>query len=291
MAFVAPAGPLRGEQDVAAALANAELMEWEGVVGRHVLGRHGYHSATDDERLADLTWALTSPEVHGVWCLRGGYGVMRLLTRLPWHELAARPRAVLGFSDVTALLAGMAARSGTGGYHAPVARNPLTEFSANSMRRALHERAGSCGSFPSGATLRPGRAAGPLVAANLALLTALCGTPYLPSLAGCLLVLEDVNEPAYRIDRMLCQLRLAGALEGVRGLVFGEFVNCAEQADEDGARSLHDLFVELADELGVPCVAGAPVGHIDDQWTIPWGVAAELDATGLRLEVRDSDLA
>src|SRR5690606_33765738 len=113
---------------------------WQGVVGRHVLGRYGYHSGTDDERLADLHWALTSPEVDGVWCLRGGYGVMRLLDRLDWTGLAAHPRAMLGFSDITALLAAAASRAGVCGYHAPVARNPLAELSLRSMRLALHER-------------------------------------------------------------------------------------------------------------------------------------------------------
>lgn len=285
VALVAPAGPLRGEADVTAALANARSLDWEPIVGRHVSGRAGYHSGTDAERLADLGWALTAPQVDGVWCLRGGYGVMRLLERIPWREVAARPRAILGYSDITALLAGAAARAGVGGYHAPVARNPLTEFSLSSMRRALHERGESCGSFPSGTTLRPGRAAGPLVAANLALLAALCGTAFLPPLAGTVLVLEDVNEPAYRIDRMLRQLRLAGALDGVRALLFGEFVDCREQADEDGARSLNDLFAELAEELEVPCATGAPVGHMDDQWTLPWGVEVELDAVGMKLEL------
>ena len=132
--------------------------------------------------------------------------------------------------------------------------------------------------------VRPGRATGRLEGGNLAVFAALVGTPYLPSLDGAILVLEDVNEAVYRIDRMLVQLRLSGALHGVRGIVFGECTNCPEESD-DGARSLDEVLVELAQSLRVPCLAGVPVGHVTEQWTLPLGALAELDAEGKTLSV------
>lgn len=131
---------------------------------------------------------------------------------------------------------------------------------------------------------RCGARAGPLAGGNLALLASLVGTAYAPDLTGAILVAEDVNEGVYRVDRMLQQLLLAGALAGVRGIAFGHCTNCPEESD-DGARRLADVLREVADALGVPCVLGVPVGHIDDQWTLPLGVDAELDADARSLHV------
>jgi muramoyltetrapeptide carboxypeptidase len=122
---------------------------------------------------------------------------------------------------------------------------------------------------------------------NLALLTALAGTPYFPPLDGAILVLEDIGEAVYRIDRMLQQLRLAGALTRVAGLVFGAFTDCPETSD-DGVRRLDEVIAEAADAAGVPCMTGIPVGHIEEQWTIPIGLTATLDATKRTLHVHSS---
>lgn len=123
------------------------------------------------------------------------------------------------------------------------------------------------------------------MAGNLALLAALTGTPYLPDLAGAILVIEDVGEAAYRVDRMLHQLRLSGALQGIRGLLAGRFTECPDQPDGNGDGQLFDLLLEVADELGVPCAMGAPVGHVDDQWTLPIGARASFDASACTLNV------
>jgi muramoyltetrapeptide carboxypeptidase len=125
---------------------------------------------------------------------------------------------------------------------------------------------------------------GVLAGGNLALVAALAGTPYAPRLDDAILVLEDVNEAVYRVDRMLRQLLLAGLLDGVRGIAFGRCTACAEESD-DGARTLADVVGEIADTLGVPCALHLPVGHIDDQWTVPLGAVAELDADALTLRV------
>lgn len=127
-------------------------------------------------------------------------------------------------------------------------------------------------------TVEGGCATGRLVGGNLALLAALTGTPYAPRYDGAILVLEDVNEAVYRIDRMLVQLRLAGALGRCAGIVFGAFTEAPEEETGGGARTLDAVLAETARALRVPCVTGAPIGHIAEQWTIPLGATATLDA-------------
>jgi muramoyltetrapeptide carboxypeptidase len=182
----------------------------------------------------------------------------------------------------------VAARCGLVSYHAPTARAELTPFSRRSLERAVVRRGDPCGAAPDARVLRGGRAAGVLAGGNLALLAALAGTPYAPELDGAILVLEDVNEAVYRVDRMLQQLLLAGLLAGCRAIVFGHCTSCPEESD-DGARRLDDVVAEVAAALDVPCLAGVPVGHIDDQWTLPLGAAAELDAEGKTLSVMSNE--
>jgi muramoyltetrapeptide carboxypeptidase len=284
VALVAPAGPLRGETDLARAIENARSFGWEVEVGAHALERRGYFAGCDADRLGDLNAAIANPRVDGIWCLRGGYGAMRLLDGVDFETLARRELPLIGYSDVTALHLGIAARTDLISVHGPTARARLTEISREAMRRVVVDRVDSCGVAPDARVLREGYAVGRLAGGNLALLAALAGTPYAPRFDGAIVVLEDVNEAVYRVDRMLQQLRLAGIFRGAQALIFGECTNCPEESD-DGARRLDDVLSEMADALALPCLAGVPVGHIDDQWTLPLGAVAELDAGERRLTV------
>jgi muramoyltetrapeptide carboxypeptidase len=139
-------------------------------------------------------------------------------------------------------------------------------------------------SAPSGKALRPGRVRGRLVGGNLALLAGMAGTPFAPSYEHAILVLEDVNESVYRLDRMLTQLRLSGALSNLAGLILGQFTDIPDDASNED-RPLSDLLDELAGWCGVPCLGNVPVGHISDIWTVPLGATAELDVDERMLNV------
>jgi muramoyltetrapeptide carboxypeptidase len=284
VALVAPAGPLRGEEDLQRATHNARRLGWEPVVGAHALAREGFFAGSDAERLDDFNHALRDRRIDGIWCLRGGYGAMRILAGIDYGALASRPKAVVGYSDVTALHCAIAACASVGTYHGPTARTQLTTFTTESLGRATGSGEDPCGLAENARTLRSGRAAGRLTGGNLALLSALAGTAYAPRFDDAIVVLEDINEATYRIDRMLRQLLLAGAFAGCRGIAFGECTGCAEEADV-GARSLDEVVGEVADLLRVPCLTGIPLGHIDDQWTIPLGATGELDADARSLHV------
>jgi len=283
VALVAPAGPLRDQRDLDHAVANVRTLGWQPVVGEHVLDSEGYFAGHDEARLGDLNRAAADPSVEMIWCIRGGYGAMRLLDGIDYDALSRTPRALIGFSDITALHAAIGARADLVTFHGPTARGELTDFSRRSLERALagHDPFGEGSRMR---TLVGGRATGPLVGGNLALLAALAGTPYAPEYDGAILVMEDVGEPTYRIDRMLRQLQLSGALARVAGIAFGEFTEGSDPTDVL-TRKLDDVLREAAAVAGVPAIAGIPLGHIDDQWTIPLGAEAELDADARTLHV------
>jgi len=295
VALVAPAGPLRGPEDLERAITNATAMGWDAVPGQHVLARAGYFAGTDTQRLADLNWAIRDRTIDAIWCIRGGYGVTRLLDGVDYDALIARPRPVIGYSDITALHGAIGRRCRIQSYHGPTARTRLTLFTRNSFERAVMFGMNPGGSAHGARTIREGRATGRLAGGNVALLAALAGTRYLPELDGAILVLEDVNEAVYRIDRMLQQLRMTGALGNLAGIAFGHCTSCEVSPEQEGSandagtlRTLDDVLRELANSLNVPCVTGLPIGHIDDHWTLPLGASATLDATGLTLTVGDT---
>ncbi len=287
VALVAPAGPLKIPADLDRAIENTRAMGWEPVVGEHVRARHEYFAGSDAQRLEDLNRALCDDSIDAVWCLRGGYGAMRLLDGLDFDALRRRPKAVIGYSDITAFHAAIGARCGMASIHGPTARGKLTPFTERSLRAAVTRSGEPCGDAPGATTLVSGRARGHLVGGNLALLSALHGTPYQPKYAGAILVLEDTNEAPYRIERMLLQLRLSRALQSCAGLAFGSFTNTGETSDASlgGTRTLNDVIGEAAQVAGVPAIFGIPMGHINDQWSLPLGFDAELDADAKRLTV------
>lgn len=276
VALVAPAGPLGDAREVERALENVGRMQWTANLGQHVLARRGYFAGSDEERLADFVRALEDDEADGIWCLRGGYGAMRLLSALDLSLIARANKPIIGYSDITALHA-LWHRAGVPSYHGPTARAVLTGFSLHNLQSAIWSREATALYAPDASVLRAGIAQGPLVGGNLALIASLCGTPYAFDFRDAIAFFEDVNEAVYRIDRMLVQLRLAGAFDGCRGIVFGQFTKCAAE-HEDGERPLADVLQELADNLGVPALSGVPIGHIADQWTLEIGREATLDA-------------
>jgi len=284
IALIAPSGPLRGEDDVARADAHVRTNGWVPVRSSHLLDHAGYLAGTDRARLADLQWALDDPTIDAIWCVRGGYGLARLLPNLSFEGFVARPKAVLGYSDVTALHAAIAAKTHTVSFHGPVARATIPPLASASLIAALTQQGQPCGVWPAAIPLSTGGAVGRMAGGNLALLASLCGTPHAMSGAGAIVVLEDVNEAAYRVDRMLRQLEQAGAFTGCVGLAIGQFIDVPADENAD-AMSVRDVFAELAGRLDVPCLANLPIGHIDAQWTVPLGATATLDTQSLSLTV------
>lgn len=284
MALVAPSGIIRNRDQIRRAEQNAISLGWIPVLGENVDSTHAYFAGTDEERLDDLNSALRDDSIDAIWCVRGGYGSMRLLGDIDYEALSENPRALIGFSDITALHAAIHQECGIVTYHGPTARGELSEFSRDHLVRALADPTDSCGKAPEGRTLRSGNAFGRLAGGNLALVTALVGTPWSLDLDGAILVLEDIDEAVYRVDRMMQQLLMSGVLAGCAGIIAGDFRRPEGEQEEDN-RTIDEVIAEAADDAGVPCFAGAPFGHIGDQWTIPLGAFAEMRAGACTLHV------
>lgn len=283
VAMVCPSGPLNGSHELERAIANAESLGWQVTVGEHVLARTGYVAGDDAQRAHDLVRAMRDDDVDGIWCIRGGYGAMRVLPPVQDALSDMRPKALIGYSDITALHAAWH-RAGLVSFHGPTARSPLSAFSRSALTEIVRDGASPTWRAPEALVVHGGRATGRLAGGNLTLLAALSGTPWAVSFRDAIVVLEDLNEAVYRIDRMLTQLRLSGAFDGCRGLAVGHFTDCPDGSG-DGTRTVADLVTELASALHVPALYGIPVGHIDQQWTIPLGAGATLDAEARTLQV------
>lgn len=285
VALLAPAGPVTPDE-VERAVERVAGWGWEPVLGTYARGRLGYLAESDENRLADLNDAIRDPDIEAVWCLRGGYGTLRIVDRVDWKAWTERPRPLIGFSDNTVLhLASL--RYGVGSYHGPhPTPADLPPFTESLLLATLRGKGPRLLPFPPGGPDRarelvPGVAEGRLVGGNLSLIAATLGTPFQPELRGAILFLEEVGEPPYRIDRLLTQLRLAGALERVAGVALGAFSQCGEEDELVVAGVLADRF----EELGVPAAYGFPFGHVAENWTLPVGAAARLDVGAGTLEI------
>jgi muramoyltetrapeptide carboxypeptidase len=284
VALLAPAGPLQKPEDLPRAQENTRTLGWEPIVGQHAREREGYLAGHDRERLNDLNRAIRDPKIEAIWCIRGGYGMIRILDKIDYDALSRTPKVIIGYSDITALHCAVQRRCKLVTYHGPTAREIMSDFSRDSFRRAVIGQTDSCGTVPDARELNAGTAEGRLVGGNLAVLASLCGTPFAPDCTDGILILEDINEPVYRIDRMFQQLKFAGVLNGCRAIVFGQCTSCPEDAG-GGGRPFDEVLGELAHAMGVPCLAGIPIGHIADQWTIPLGAIGKLDTKTRTLSV------
>ena len=251
-----------------------------------VLARHRYLAGTDQRRLGELASALKDDETRAVFCARGGYGVMRLLTDLESASFAPKP--VIGFSDIT-VLHQLLQRERLVSIHGPVVTQ-LARLDAATHERLfrLLESDAPAAALTGTDTHVDGVAEGPLLGGNLSVLTRLLGTPFLTPLAGAILLLEDVGERPYRLDRMWTHLTLAGVFRQVRGIVLGEFTGCEEK---DAEYSSADVLRELAAATGLPCAAGFPIGHGAHNQPVPLGVRVRLDAGARTLAFLESAAA
>jgi len=240
------------------------------------LRRWGHLAGRDEQRRDDL-----AAEAPLLACLRGGWGAARLL------EAGTTPDCsgwLLGFSDVTSLLWARAAQGRPGGIHGPLLTTLAAEpvWSQQRLRQLLFGGAGAELPALTGVAWCGGVATGPLLVGNLTVATHLLGTPHLPNLRGAVLVLEDVGEAPYRLDRLLTHWRLCGALQQLAAIGFGRFNDCD---DPDSPSDCESVLRERTQDLGIPVLAGLPVGHEPGNAALPLGRLARLDADGGRLEL------
>lgn len=278
IAVVAPAGPAPLDE----ALASRWLRErgYRLRVYPGVFQQRGYLAGSDAQRLGDLHDAFADPEVDLVLCQRGGYGSPRLLDRIDFDLLRDNAKPFVGYSDLTAIHLGIARKAGFVSFHGPMltgdllkGRQPPTEASLRGLVTG-QVRSGAVLTHPTAFALTAvehGISHGRLVGGNLAMICSLMGTPWEIDTAGGILFIEDVNEPLYRIDRLLNHLRLAGKFQGLTGVLAGDFAGIEREP-------LDALLHEYFGPLGIPVLSGWRSGHCDPNLTLPLGALVRLDA-------------
>lgn len=271
----------------------AETMQALGFLVReapNLRARYGHFAGTDAQRASDVNAMFADPGVHGILAMTGGSGGNRILPLLDYELIRRNPKFLGGFSDITALINAVHARTGLVTFHSPVAESEWNGFSVEHFRGTVMEAQPMLLANPldkddnlvprSGrtSTLRGGRARGPLVGGNLAVLTSMAGSPYWPAFDGAILFLEDINEYIYRVDRMLSTLKIAGVLQRVAGVVLGAFTKCEPGDGRYGTLTLDEVFDDYFKPLDVPVYSGAMFGHIKRKFTLPVGLEVEMDA-------------
>ena len=303
VALVCPSGAVLERDDFTRAEELCQALGLVPVLMPNTGRRHGYLAGTDAERLDDLQRALNDESVAVVWAVRGGFGTTRILAHVDFSPLRERPKVLLGFSDVTTILLKAHADTGLVTFHGPVARNGLTPFAREHLEQVLFNPspAGKLSlPAPRGGVIVPreprvvpivpGVAEGRLVGGNLTLIQCLIGTGALPSFDGAILFLEETAEALYRVDRMFAHLRDAGLLKGLAGVAIGLFTDMPKGA-EGGTRAFDEVLLDYLEPFGIPAARGFPIGHVDDQWTLPIGARARLDATAGILSLLEAGVA
>lgn len=295
---VAPAGPVNRER-MDRALARVQERGFRLKTYGDIYRSSGYLAGDDATRTDELMAAFADPETAAVWCARGGYGVVRILERLDFDVIGRNPKVFVGFSDITLLHIVIQQRTGLITFHAPNLQDGFgkPEDMPTANEAALWEAVLGGDQLQAGTSntnggytfdfagvdnvdLRPicgGAATGRLIGGNLAVICGAVGTPFEVETSGHILFLEDISERAYRIDRYLSQLKLAGKLSAVAGVLLGTFsYEEGEKADEQS--DIHALFKEYLEPLGVPVLAGFPAGHERYNLALPMGALVTVDA-------------
>jgi muramoyltetrapeptide carboxypeptidase len=286
VALVSPAGPL-AESRVQAAVQ--ELTSW-GLRARvypHALDTHSFYAGTDEHRATDLNDALADPEIRAVLCNRGGYGAQRILAHVDFDAVRRDPKLLIGFSDITALHGALWTKAGLATVHGPVAGQlELGGLFASTVKHALMSTepvvVEASADEPTFRVRTGGVAEGVLLGGNLSMLSTCIGTPYMPDLEGAILLIEDVNEAAYRIDRLLTHLRNCGILQRVAGVAVGQF---SEPGNGNAVIKPADVLIERLADLGIPVLGGLSIGHGDRNFAVSLGTYARLDADSGTLTV------
>jgi muramoyltetrapeptide carboxypeptidase len=288
--LIAPAGHTN-DKAIEKSVQHIEALGFRARLGANLRAVNGNYAGSVEQRLADLHGMFLDPEVKAIWCVRGGSGAISLLAHIDYALIRANPKILLGYSDITALHLALHRHAGLVTFHGPVASSTPSDYSNEHMLAVLTdpqpsytipmalENSRRAVDAPQYAlrTVHGGSATGPLIGGNLSLVAALAGTPYAADFSKSILFLEEVNEAPYRIDRWMTQLDLSLGFRKAAGVMVGI---CEECEETDGSVSLtldETLDLHLA-PLTIPAVTGYSFGHIRNQFTLPVGVMATLDA-------------
>ena len=296
VAVAAPASPPKSFDKLHKGIHYLEHLGYNVVLGRHVHEKHGYFAGSDSHRVSDINELFSNPRVKAIFTARGGYGSPRILNLLDYNVIRRNPKILVGYSDITALQFAIFARTGLITFSGPMV---ATEFGG-----ALHGNAEDLfwrcltSLKPLGTLENPGRrkltslssgnAVGRLLAGNLSVMTALLGTPFFPDAKGSILALEEVEEPPYKIDRMLQHLKLAGIFDQAGAVLLGDFANCKPTNRKNPSLTLSRIVKETFAGFKGPLLGGLHYGHVENSLTLPIGIRTRVNTAKRSVEFLES---
>jgi muramoyltetrapeptide carboxypeptidase len=287
--LVAPSSPSWAEQGIERSVSFFENRGFRVVVASHCRESTGYLAGSDRDRAADLNSFFADPSIDAIFCIRGGYGAMRMVEFLDWNTIRENPKIFVGYSDISVLHTAIARNAGFVTFHGPMPVSDMIpgfdRFSEKSLFSTLDGSLPDTGNpdgFPLGCLplgdARTGIAEGILCGGNLTLIHAMIGTPYELDTREKILFLEDVDEEPFDVDRMLTHLRLAGKLDGCAGFLLGEWTNCSSRGSYAFSMTVEEVLADIIGRTGKPVITGVRAGHCSPLLTIPFGVRARIDS-------------
>lgn len=299
LGVIAPSSAIP-EYMIEKALENLTKLGFKLKLGKNVRASLGYLAGTDEQRIEDLHWAFSDPEVDAVWCIRGGYGATRILPKIDFKIIKKNPKIFIGYSDITALHVAIFQKTGLVTFHGPVGTSEYSDFTRPNVWDLLtkptpqyvlkhsEENLKNASNLFKPEVITAGKCRGQLVGGNLSLLSAMDGTPYaLKDLKGKILFMEDIDERPYRVDRMLTQMLQSHDLSQLAGIAMGIFEGCNPKPEENSL-TLMECLKDRLGNLGIPVIYGLSFGHIKNQFTLPIGIEAELDTEAGTITLLDS---
>lgn len=266
-------------------------------VGKNVGKVHGYLAGTDEERLDDLHSMFSNKDVKAIFNVRGGYGSGRLLDKINYGLIKRNPKIFVGYSDITALQMAFLKKTGLVTFAGPMvavdfASDNVDPFTEENFWKIItsSKKIGKINN-PNNEkfyTLSKGRGEGSLIGGNLALLISLMGTDYQPNFSNSVLLLEDIGEDPYRIDRMFYQLKYAKVFSKIKGVILGRFVDCYIKDKTQSSLTLNDVISDYLEELKIPVLYNVKHGHIKENLTIPWGLKTKINTSRCFIEITES---
>lgn len=282
VAITSPAGAVWDVTQIETFSAILMGMGFKVIQGKTLKEKFGYFAGTDEFRAKELNDLFADKSIKGIFCMKGGWGCARILDKINYDLIRQNPKVLIGFSDITALLLAVTAKTGLITFHGPVGNSGWNDFTKTVFTNVC--TVNKAYTFPANPSteekitvLNPGKVTGDLFGGNLTVLSGLIGSSYLPDWKNKILFLEEAKEEPYSIDRMLTQLKLAGVLSSISGFVFGKCAKCLAEEPEK-AFTFEQVLKQHIEPLKIPAIYGTMIGHIENKLTVPLGVGATLDA-------------
>jgi len=293
---VSPASSPANLENIEKGVKYLEKLGYRVEIGKNVGKAHGYLAGSDEERLNDLNSMFENKAIKAIFCVRGGYGSGRLLDKIDFSIIKKNPKILVGYSDITALQMAIFKKTGLVSFAGPMVATDFSgkvnEFTEENFWRVITSSK-KIGKLHNPRNekfyiLNSGRGEGKILGGNLALFVSLMGTEFMPSMKDSILMLEDIGEPPYRVDRLLNQIKLGNIFNDINGVILGRFVDCYDSDKTKETITLNEVIEHYFNKLKIPILYSFSHGHIEENLTIPFGINCKLNASRSFVELNES---